>query len=75
MIISEKKMKRLMDMPYVDARVSKSKDGKWIIHKTTITSIKPVQYFEAVLSNDGMEEVESEDLKEQLDTAKEALKE
>ena len=36
--------------PIVEAQVSKSKDGKFIIHRTIITDIKPVGYFEKVMS-------------------------
>ncbi len=57
MIIGEKKLKQLKKMPYIETQVSKSKDGKWIINKTTITSIKPVEYFETILKTDGSEEV------------------
>lgn len=74
MIIGEKKMKHLMQMPYIETRVSKSKDGKWVVHKTTITSIKPVKYFEAVLSNEG-ETVVSEEMRTELENAKAALEE
>jgi len=35
--------------PKIEDSVSLSKDGKWIISKVTITSIKPVKYFEKVL--------------------------
>jgi hypothetical protein len=38
--------------PIVEAQISKSKDGKWIIHRTIITDIKPVGYFQAVLRDD-----------------------
>ena len=32
--------------------MSTSKDGKWFIHKTTITTIKPVNYIKAVLASE-----------------------
>ena len=35
--------------PILDTSISKSKDGKWIIHKTTITDIKSANYYEKVL--------------------------
>lgn len=37
--------------PVVETSISKSKDGKWIIHRTIITDIKPVTYFEQVLKS------------------------
>ena len=35
--------------PIIENSMSLSKDGKWFIHKTTITSIKPTNYIKAVL--------------------------
>lgn len=40
-------------MPVVRSGYSKSKDGKYIIHKTVITTIRPIEYFEKVLSSEG----------------------
>ena len=57
MILSEKKLKSLREMPYLETKVSKSKDGKWIINQTTITQIRPTAYFEAIIENAGEEEV------------------
>jgi hypothetical protein len=34
----------------VESSIRRSDDGKWIVHKTTITDIKPVTFFEKVLS-------------------------
>jgi hypothetical protein len=38
--------------PKIEDSVSVSKDGKWIISRVTITSIKPRRYFEKVLGVD-----------------------
>ena len=35
--------------PIVDFKVNLSKDGKYVIHKTIITSIKPVNFVKKVL--------------------------
>lgn len=35
--------------PLIETQISKSKDGKWLIHRTVITDIKSVNYFERVL--------------------------
>ena len=35
--------------PIVETQITKSKDGKWIIHKTIITDIKAVGYYNKVL--------------------------
>ena len=36
--------------PKIEDSVSLSKDGRWIISKVTITSIKPARYYEKILS-------------------------
>ena len=38
--------------PILESSISSSKDGKWVIFKTTITTIKPVRYVEKVISPD-----------------------
>ncbi|MFP4400481.1 MAG: hypothetical protein ACLFPQ_01245 [Candidatus Woesearchaeota archaeon] len=74
MELGEKKLKSLRQMPLIESRVSKSKDGKWVIQKTTITHIKPVQYYEAILASEGEEEVAvSEDMAKDIENAKQAL--
>ena len=47
--ISETKAEQLNRQPIIESSVRKSKDGKWVIHKTVITDIKPVSYFEKVM--------------------------
>ncbi len=49
-MLSEKQEEQLKQMPAIQTRILKSKDGKYVIHKTEITSIKPISYYEAVLS-------------------------
>ncbi len=55
MIIGEKKLNQLKQMPVIETAVFKSKDGKYIVNKTTITDIKPVNYFQAVLDSEPKE--------------------
>ena len=43
------KIEQLNKMPIIESTVSKSEDGKWVIQKTTITSIKPVTYYQKML--------------------------
>ncbi len=50
MELSEKKVEQLNKQPVVETSIRWSEDGKWVVHKTTITDIKPVAYFEKVLS-------------------------
>lgn len=35
--------------PILETHITKSKDGKYLIHKTVITDIKPVKYYEKVM--------------------------
>tara|TARA_Y100000310_G_C20569112_1_gene757076 strand:+ start:1110 stop:1256 length:147 start_codon:yes stop_codon:yes gene_type:complete len=44
-------MEENQNKPLLETHISKSKDGKYIIHKTVITDIKPVKYFEKVMEN------------------------
>ncbi len=55
MIIGEKKLNQLKQMPVIETAVFKSKDGKYIVNKTTITDIKPVEYFKAVVDSEPKE--------------------
>jgi hypothetical protein len=62
--LSNKKEEQLRQMPIIRSTISKSKDSKYIIHRTTITTIKPVAYYEAVLN--GRMQVVEEDIGEEL---------
>jgi hypothetical protein len=42
-------MNRLGDMPVIDARIYKSKDGKYVINELRIKTIKPTKYYDAVI--------------------------
>jgi len=48
-ILSNHKIEQLSRQPVLETQVVKSQDGKWIVHKTIITDIKPVAYFVKVL--------------------------
>ncbi len=54
--LSNKKEEQLKKMPLLESRFSKSKDGRFIVHKTIITTIRPVAYFEKVLESEGTAE-------------------
>jgi hypothetical protein len=54
--LSNRKEEQLKQMPIIRSSVGKSKDGKYVIHRTTITYIKPTAYYEAVLVGKGVEE-------------------
>ena len=47
--LSQTKVEQLNRQPILETSVSKSEDGKWLIHKTIVTDIKPVSYFEKAL--------------------------
>ena len=51
--LSNKKEEQLKKMPLVESRFSKSKDGRFIIHKTIITTIRPTTYFEKIMESEG----------------------
>lgn len=47
--IPEWKLKQLKNMPIVESKILRSKDGKYIVHKTVITDIKPIEYYSKVM--------------------------
>lgn len=47
--LSAKKIEQLRKQPIIESVVLKSEDGEWVIHKTVITDIKPISYFEKVM--------------------------
>jgi len=49
--LSSKKEEQLRKMPLIQSRIKASKNGKYIISQTVITSIKPIEYYNAVLAN------------------------
>lgn len=51
MSLSKTKEEQLKKMPQVGFSVKKSEDGKYLIHKTTITDIKPFAYYKTVLES------------------------
>ncbi|MGE0793599.1 MAG: hypothetical protein AB7V77_05475 [Candidatus Woesearchaeota archaeon] len=52
--LTNKKEEQLKRMPLIESKVLKSKDGKYVIHRTTITTIRPTAYFEKVLESEGV---------------------
>lgn len=49
--LTSKKEDQLRKMPLIQSRIKASKNGKYIISQTVITSIKPIEYYNAVLAN------------------------
>lgn len=49
--LSDKREKALKQMPVIRTDVFRSKDGKYLIHRTSITYIRPMNYYKAILEN------------------------
>jgi len=49
--LSAVKVEQLNKQPIIESNICVSEDGKWVIHRTIITDIKPVSYIEKVLEN------------------------
>jgi len=47
--MTDKQEKKQEFNPIVDSNINLSKDGKYLIHRTTITTIKPVNFIKKVL--------------------------
>ena len=48
--LSQTKIEQLNKQPVLETSISKSEDGKWMIHKTIIKDIKPVSYYQKALN-------------------------
>ena len=53
MELSETKIEQLNKMPVLETQESVSSDGRWYVHKTVITSIKPLSYVQKVMDSNG----------------------
>ncbi|HJX05684.1 MAG: hypothetical protein A2V69_00315 [Candidatus Portnoybacteria bacterium RBG_13_40_8] len=49
--LSNKKEEQLRRMPLIQNRIKASRNGRYIIQQTVITSIKPIEYYNAILAN------------------------
>ncbi len=45
-------MEQLASQPILESSITTSEDGKWIIHRTTITDIKSRKYVQKVLEDE-----------------------
>lgn len=57
--LSNAKEDQLRKMPLIESSIRKSKDGRWIVHKTIITDFKPVAYYEKVVAELPSEDAEN----------------
>ena len=51
MELTEKKIEQLKKQPIIETVITKSEDEQWVIHKTVITDITPVRYYEKVVGD------------------------
>jgi len=58
--LTNKKEEQLKKMPLIETKISKSRDGKYLIHRTIITHIRPMAYYRAIVEN--TEYVQEEEL-------------
>jgi len=56
--LGNKTEERLKKMPKIESFITKSKDGKFLIHRTVITNIKPAAYYKAVLKGEDNTELQ-----------------
>lgn len=49
--LSSIKIEQLNKQPILETSIQISEDKKWIVHKTTVTDIKPVTYLKKVLGS------------------------
>ena len=49
--MSEWDMDKLINMPVIKTSVIRSKSGRFIIHRTEITDIRPVKYYDKMLTD------------------------
>jgi flagellar hook-associated protein FlgK len=68
--LTDKREKLLKELPIIKTKVSKSKDGQYLIHKTEIVHIKPMSYYEAIIDNNV--KITEEDIVDELAAALDA---
>jgi hypothetical protein len=52
MELTDKKIEQLKKMPLIQTRIRRLKDSNLILHQTTISDIKPIEYYEAVVDRE-----------------------
>ncbi len=62
--LTNKKETQLRKMPIIQTLIRKSKDGRFLIHKVIMTTIRPMAYYKAIMDNSVV--VEEEDVSETL---------
>jgi hypothetical protein len=76
--LSNKREEHLKKMPIIENKITTSRDGRFLIHRTIITHIMPSDYYRAVLSNSVKvteEELTDEEIGKIIKEGREYLKE
>ena len=49
--LSPMKIEQLNKQPIIQTEIEVSESGKWVMHRTIITDIKPISYYEKVVGS------------------------
>lgn len=68
-MLSKKQETKLKNMPIIETKFQKSKDGAYVIQRTIISVIRPTAYYEAIVANKQVQEelFNEEELKEMIE--------
>jgi len=50
--LTQRKIEELSEQPLLETFMYVSMDGKWFVHKTIVTDIKPVNYVKKVMDEE-----------------------
>jgi len=53
--LGEKKIEQLKNMPLIESKVFKTPDNRYMVHRTILSQVKPVEYYKAILENSSEE--------------------
>ena len=68
--LTNKKEEQLRKMPLIQNVIRRSKDGRYLIHKIVITTIRPMAYYKAIMDNSVVvEEEDANTLSDYFNTA------
>lgn len=76
--LTNKREEHLKKMPIIESKITTSKNGRFLIHRTIITHIMPIDYYKAILNNTVKvteEELTDEQIDKILKEGREYLKE
>jgi hypothetical protein len=64
--LTSRKEEQLKNMPNIKSYVFRSKSGRFLVHKTVVTDIKPVQYYQAIVDDPVESQRALEEFQEEL---------